>query len=380
MVRLLIDCWCLTLNPNPNPIVDSTYPLQNTHTHIHIIQTHIYLNLNSGLVRAMLNSVQHPDLNVNNNPIDHMEAGIKVLYKQDSTPLFLVRAVLADVECLKDNVTKSFKTGNRASIGALQVKKIRGNMCKFCIPPILVSSGWLRFPDVHDPGSVRKMQEAMQGFVNPTWRGFERIAVAAPALRLAALSYNRNQLWPNLERPPLQMVFSSPSTNKAAHQLLSEISIRNNLTVHWYDGGENEDLQFDKIHELVLKNKIVVITMDRTHLSRFDAYLAIPATSTRNKKLDVLIVAIESKFSSDAEGSYLSLKDDCEGKINSIDAQTAWIPKNLPRLLVFATNRRISEDMGTKLQAKCADLPVILSNNLAKMFSSDLVPPRYRHE
>ena len=121
MVRLLIDCWYLTLNPNPNPIVDSTcLSTTNTHTYTYTYTyTHIYLNLNSGLVRALRNSMQNPKLNVNNNPIDHMEAAIKVLYKQESTPLFLLRAVFADVECLKENVTKTFKIEDRASIGAL---------------------------------------------------------------------------------------------------------------------------------------------------------------------------------------------------------------------------------------------------------------------
>ena len=142
--------------------------------------------------------MQDSDLSANNNPIEHMEAAMTLLYKKDSTTLYLPRAAFADVECLREKVTEAFKIEDCASIGALQVNEIRGNTCKFCIPPILVSSGWLRFPDVHDPGSVRKMEQAIQGFANPTWRGFERLTVMAPALRLAALSYSRNQLWSDL--------------------------------------------------------------------------------------------------------------------------------------------------------------------------------------
>ena len=336
-------------------------------------------NLYGGLVRALRNTFDNPDfgLTTNNNPIDKMEYEIKTLYGEKSTPEFLLRAVFADVCCSRENVKQVFKDTGAVSIGALQIQEDNGLMCKFTMSPILVSAGCMKFPDVCDPGTRRKFNAAIKGFVNPTWQKFEVLTVVAPALRLAALSHTREQLWPELETSPLQMVFSSNHSTAAAQTLLSETSLVDNPTVHWYDGGTNhEDMDFDQIHNLVLENNIVVITMDRFHTSRFDNYLALPIATTTSGKVSVLLVAIDAKFTRDTPG-YLDLNSHCSPKIESI-INAEWIPNEWSHLLVFATNRKIAEDMGTKLNKRFPNQSIACCNNLVKLLSTDLVPPRYR--
>ena len=335
----------------------------------------ILSDLYGGLVRALRNAF---NLNANNNPIDKMQHEIATLYGEKSTPKFLLRAIFADVRCSREKVTQVLQDTGTVSIGALQIQEDDGKMCKFAMPPILVSAGCMQFPDVLDPGTCKKFKAAIESFVNPNWQKFEVLTVVAPALRLAALSHTREQLWPELETSPLQMVFSSEHSTAAARKLLSETSLVDNPTVHWHDGGTNpEDLDFDQIRNLVLENNIVVITM--THESRLDNYLALPITTTSGK-VSVLLVAIEAKFTrkpnQKKDKKYLNFKSDCLKKIESIvDAE--WIPNEWSRLLVFATNKVITSSMREHLENRFSNQFIACCNNLQKLMSTDLVPPHY---
>ena len=333
-------------------------------------------SLYGGLVRPLVNTPVN--LYVNNNPIDKMESTITPLYGQP--PLFLLQAVFADVLCLRDKVSDALRDAGSMTIGALELKEVTHNTCKFSIAPILLSflasKKSTKLPNVPDPRSCQKFKDVVRKFINPSWKDFEDLTVVASALRVAALSNTKSILWKRSETFPLQTVFSSRHTNCRTKDLLSSTKIDTDLQVHWFDGGDKYDqINFSEIKRLALEKKIVAITMTRVsrpHPPVFDNYLAIPTIGSNA----VLLVAIESKYSKKGNDTYVDATDILK-KTTQIKA---WIPKDWSHLLVFSTNRNISETIATMLATTLRNENIVCSHNLANLFGSCLVPPLYRDE
>lgn len=330
-----------------------------------------------GLVRALVNT-STKTLTDNNNPLAVIEDDITKLYDGTETPAFLLRAVFADVHCLRKRVVEMLKKSDNMSIGALQVKDATAKRFKFTVPPVLVSSGCLKLPDVVDPQTYNKFIGVMKGMANPSWSKFESLTCVASALRLAALLQTTNQLWDDLETVPLQMVFGSKHCTSVANELLGRIRLRENPKVHWYHGGTKHFVQDDKrfvdIKALVDKNNIVVVTLDcitSPTCPPFDNYLALPTGMDG----DILLVAIEAKHTDGSD--YLNLKTHIKPKMNRVREED-WLPK-WDTLFVFTTNRLITTRMSENLEeSDLSDFPVICSNDLEKLMGCDFVPLKYR--
>ena len=334
-------------------------------------------SLYGGLVRSLINTTVS-NLTDNNNPIVGMQDTIDTILSKRQTPEILLRAVFADVPCIRRKVNHALKKLGNYSIGSLQLKEVQTTTCRFTLAPLLLSSGCIKLPDVPDTLSHDRFTSVIKHFLNPTWQQFEDLTATAPALRLAALSNTTNKMWEDLQTPALEMVFSSQHSTKNAQQLLQNTKMKANLRVHWYDGGrERGSVDFSgKIKTLVSANNIVVITMDRVQIPRcppFDNYLAIPTTNA-DLTSGVLLVAIEAKFSIKTNTRYLT-EDEIKKKTADVKS---WIPSSWSHLLVFATNRNIKDKMQTMLQKELADEMITCCDHLSNLFSTDLVPPLYR--
>ena len=342
-------------------------------------------SLYGGLVRPLVNTTTS-NLNDNNNPIVGMQTTIAPILTKRKTPNILLRAVFADVPCVRRTVDEALKESlSNYSIGSLQLKEVKQKTCKFSLAPLLMlASGCIQLPDVPNEMSHRRFIKTITHFLNPTWQEFEDLTAIAPALRLAALSNTTHKLWQDLPNPPLEMVFSSRHSTKNAQKFLKMTKMKTNLQVHWYDGGAKRgDVDFDGgIKELVSKNNIVVITMSRLESPRcppFDNYLVIPTTKadgSADASIGILLVAIEAKFSKKTNRRYLEAAEIKKKTANVKD----WIPPSWSHLLVFATNRNIKNTMADMLQKDLADEMITCCDDLSNLFSAALVPSLYRED
>ena len=345
-------------------------------------------SLCGGLVQALVDVSQTAnDLTADNDPIKVLESAAKSLYNGNETPGFLLRAAFADVPFQQGHLEGALKNAGNISIGALEVTQdasCHWSERKFTIPPILVSSGCLVLPDVQDAESHKKFTHGIiGGFAHPKWQKMDELAVLAPALRLSALSYclftsgqirsSKPRVDSFLTTYPFQMVFSLQHCTATAKELVRTTLTKSDLKVHWcYGGVKRGDVDFDRVKSLVKHGTIVVITMHPAASATSGNYLAIPTT----RGSGILLVCVAAEFTSEGSGSDdLDLNKHIRPKVTHIHD---WIPKDLPSLIVFATNKKIGTQMGKQLEKNYPSTAIATCNNLVNLFGANLIPPRYR--